>query len=114
MPSFINTLLDIEYETFCCAKKAIKMNIRHQSGRPLSQINYYFLFLYYNLITFISLFMMIISNIIPYTMMYFTSYYLPIWCIVYFSNIITISLIIGSLFIFKQFVKDLMCKCPEP
>ena len=115
MYSIINGLLDIDgqHTAFCCTKKAIKMNIRHQSGRPFSQLNYYFLFLYYYLITFLLLYIIILSNIILYTIIYFTAYYLPIWSIVFISNFVAFSLIISSFFLIKQFGKDIMCKCPE-
>lgn len=114
MSSVINALLDIDQATtYCCTKKAIKMNIRHRSGSPLSQLNYYLLFLYYYLITFALLYIFIISNVIPYTMLYFTLSYLPIGCIVYMSNTITAFLIISSFAVVKQLIKDIRCECPE-
>jgi len=114
MSSLIHLLLDIDNETYCCTKKAIKMNTHHQQGgHMLSQINYYFLFLYYTLIMFILLFIIIISNIIPYITIYFTSYYIPAWGIVYISNTITFTLILSSFVIFKNFGKDIMCNCNE-
>ena len=107
-------LFDIDNEPYCCTKKAIKMNTHHQQGgHMLSQINYYFLFLYYTLIMFILLFIIIISNIIPYITIYFTSYYIPEWGIVYISNTITFALILSSFVIFKNFGKDIMCNCNE-
>lgn len=113
MISTTKMLITMNRETYCCIKKAIKMNIRHQSGRPFSQLNYYFIFLYYHIFIFMSLFLFITSYIIPYTIIYFTAYYLPIWSIVYISNIITSTLIMSSFFLIKQFGKDIMCKCPE-
>jgi hypothetical protein len=113
MSSLINGLLDIEQNTCCCTKKAIKMNIRHHSGRPLSPLNYYFLFIYYYLISFTLLYIFIHSYVLPYTILYFTIQYFPLWCIVYVSNTITLFIIIKSLMMLKKFVKDVMCECPE-
>lgn len=114
MSSLINALLDIDNNHMhCCTKMAIKMNIRHRSGSPLSQLNYYLLFIYYYLITFLCLYIFILSNIIPYTLLYFTIYYIPVRCVIYLSNTITAFMIISSFFIFKQFLKDILCKCPE-
>ena len=114
MQSVFNAFLDMDRSIYCCTKRTIKMNIRHQNGRPFSQLNYYFLFLYYYIITFTALFVLIVSNILPYTIHYLTSYYLPIWSIVYISNTITFCILISSFFLMKQFVKDVLCKCPEP
>jgi len=113
MISTTKMLITMNRETYCCMKKAIKMNVRHQNGRPFSQLNYYFLFLNYYIVVFMSLFLLITSYIIPYTVHYFTSYYIPIWCIVYISNTITFTLIMSSFFLIKQFGKDIMCKCSE-
>lgn len=113
MERLFNAFIEIECASHCCTKKAIKMNFRHESGRPFSNINYYFIFLYHYMLTFSSAFIIIVSNSIPYTLLYLTLSYLPLWLIVYISNTITLTLLISCFFLFIKFIKDVKCKCPE-